>query len=79
MHHMGGDGYESTRSSIGDSKDMMTNYMNQLNENINDATLNVNFLKCQQIMLSTHCLEHNPTRIVCKACNVSLPYLALIV
>ena len=70
MHHKGRDGYESTASSIGDLKDMMTNYMNQLNENIKAVTLDVNFLKRQQNMLSAHRSKPNPTRIVCQACNV---------
>lgn len=37
------DGYESTASN--DIKDMLTNYMNQINENIKSLTIDVNFFK----------------------------------
>ncbi|KAI5083851.1 hypothetical protein GOP47_0000020 [Adiantum capillus-veneris] len=72
MHHKGGDGYESTASNIGDLKDMMTNYMNQLNENMKAVTLDVNFLKRQQNLLSARRPEPNPTKIVCRACGVRI-------
>ena len=70
MHQKGGDGYESSASSIGDLKDMMTNYMNQLNENIKSVTMDVNFLKRQQNLLSARRPEPNPSKIVCRACHV---------
>ena len=45
VHQKGGLDYESSASSIGDLKDMMTNYMNQLNENVKAVTLDVNFFE----------------------------------
>ncbi|KAI5072675.1 hypothetical protein GOP47_0012781 [Adiantum capillus-veneris] len=74
MHHKDGDDYESTASSIGDLKDMMTNYMNHPNENMKSVTLDVNFLKRQQNLFSTRRLEPNPTKIVCRDLWRTRPY-----
>ncbi|MCO5551458.1 hypothetical protein L7F22_004961 [Adiantum nelumboides] len=71
MHLKGGNDYESTASNIGDLKDMMTNYMNQLNENIKAMTLDVNFLKRQQNLLSARRPEPDPTKVVCQACGLA--------